>query len=99
MTLPARYRDAKYEHVPAEIREKFEAMRETRRGLYIHGPVGSGKTHILYALYAAVEEKVKGPKEFWNTTQLLHALRADFDRPWRQKQHIDEELMDIINDH
>ena len=50
MLLHKRYQDVKYEDVREDIRALFETMRETKRGIYIWGGIGSGKTHALYAL-------------------------------------------------
>lgn len=52
---PIRYKGVKYEEVPQQIRDLFEKVPETRRGLFIHGDVGTGKTHIAYALKEAWE--------------------------------------------
>lgn len=49
--VPARYEEAKWEDVPENIIKLFEQMPKSRKGLYIHGAVGTGKTHIVYALY------------------------------------------------
>lgn len=51
INIPRRYQESKYEDVPENVRVFFERIRETRKGLYIHGGVGVGKTHIIYALY------------------------------------------------
>ena len=59
MTSPARYKEAKYEEVPQQIRDLFEKIPETRKGLFIHGDVGTGKTHIAYALKDAWERPVE----------------------------------------
>jgi len=95
MKTPARYIDAKYEDVPQVIRDLFEKVKDTRRGMYIHGPVGSGKTHIAYALanHAITDMRLFNTR-FWNVTQLLHTLRADFDKPWTEKARIDEDLLE-----
>lgn len=93
--VPMRYSVASYEDVPKEITKVFEKMVETRRGIYIHGGVGSGKTHIAYALFKNVKEVLKLERDplFWNTTELLAEIKEDFDRRYDSKHHIDEELM------
>lgn len=48
--IPERYTDATYDKVPNNIKKLFEEMRETRKGIYLHGGVGTGKTFIAYAL-------------------------------------------------
>lgn len=56
---PERFKNAKYEEVPAQIKSLFEKVTETRRGIYIHGSVGTGKTHILYALKSGWEKPIE----------------------------------------
>lgn len=55
--IPKRYENATIDQVPSDLIEKFENVRESRKGLYIHGPVGTGKTFVAYALYREWEEK------------------------------------------
>lgn len=108
---PARYQEAKIEEVPQQIRDLFEKIPETRRGLFIHGDVGTGKTYIAYALKNAWErpvERVRANPEtgqdekymkqrkalFWNTTELLRSIKADFDRGNAEKERAEERLME-----
>lgn len=63
---PERFKDAKYEETPKLIRELFEKLPETRRGIYLHGSVGTGKTYIVYALKNAWEK----PTERTRTNQM-----------------------------
>jgi DNA replication protein DnaC len=92
--IPKRFENAKYEEIPAEIREKFEKIHETRKGLYIHGDVGTGKTHIAYALKRKWDEKSNHPAKFLSTTELLREMRLDFDRDNYSKKRLDEEIME-----
>lgn len=92
--IPDRYKNAKYEDVPQGIRELFETMKDTRRGLYICGSVGTGKTHFAYAL----KQKYDHPQgawyaQFYNMTKLLHDIRQDFDMPARDKKYLEEDIM------
>ena len=57
--IPRRYSDSKYSDVPENVQKYFEEMRETRKGIYIHGGVGLGKTHIAYALYREWKDRRK----------------------------------------
>lgn len=95
MNVPLRYKDAKYADVPKGIKESFEKMVESRRGLYLHGGVGTGKTHIAYALFSQVKPVLNLGIEplFWNTTELLAEIKSDFDRNYNAKRNIDDELM------
>jgi len=49
--IPRRYKDSTYTDVPQNIRSLFDEIQKTRKGIYIHGGVGLGKTHIAYALF------------------------------------------------
>lgn len=87
---PRRFKNASYAEVPKNIQKHFNDIYETHRGLYIHGKVGSGKTHIAYAIWdewnARVETFIKAGKlpnyypraEFYNMTELLYELRNSF---------------------
>lgn len=91
---PERYKGVKWEDAPEKVREMFQATFETRRGMYIHGEVGTGKTHIAYALKGRFDDPSKGRwSRFWNTTELLREIRRDFDRSPYEKTHADSELM------
>ena len=99
MKLPIRYKNASYEDVPKNVKDKFEIIRQTRKGLYIHGAVGTGKTHIAYALYDNAPKVLKIREwdiRFWNTTELLREFRLDFDRHITDKHRDEEELVDFL---
>ena len=94
MSIPERYKDAKYEDVPEQIRKLFESMRETRRGIYIHGAVGTGKTHIVYALAAKYRRPESGRYALvWNMTEMLREIRADFGREPGDRRNADGDVM------
>ncbi len=80
MNIPARYDGAKWADVPLKIRQAVDAMGKTKRGLYIHGGIGSGKTHIIYAIAAHLAETKNHHAIVWNTSDLFYELRADFNR-------------------
>lgn len=91
--IPERYKDAKYEDVPKEIRERFEKIHETRKGMYVHGSVGSGKTHISYSLKKFWDSKASKGAIFWNTAELMREIKMDFDRPAIDKTRAEEKIM------
>lgn len=100
MKIPPRYEKSKYDDVPRSIRESFETIKHTRKGMYIHGPVGSGKTHVMYALVGKILEpqddygNSKFKTKFWNMTELIHAIKRDFDVSAGEKHHYEDELME-----
>lgn len=76
--VPLRYADADYyRDVPIEVRNKFAIIKDTKRGLYLHGGVGVGKTHIAYAMH---KSKLARSSNFFNTTELLQRIRLDYNR-------------------
>lgn len=96
--IPPRFQKAEYSDVPETIRAKFDKIRETRKGLYIHGPVGTGKTHIAYALKKHWDEQ--NPYKhasFRNTPELLQSTKDDFDRENYDKRRAMETLKETSN--
>lgn len=57
--IPKRYEDVDFEKLPAEIRQKYPLLRQERRGLYIWGGVGTGKTYAAYGIYKKWNEDRK----------------------------------------
>jgi len=93
--IPARYEKAEYKDVPKAITKQFEKIRETKRGIFIHGSVGTGKTHIAYALKKQWdEENPYRTAIFWNTPELLQNEKNDFDRDNYSKKRSIERLKD-----
>ena len=93
--IPKRYADVKYEDVRQDIKASFESMKDTRRGIYIHGEVGTGKTHIMYALLKETEIKHKVVTLAKNTVELLRSIQSDFSRPWDQKMKEEDHVRDF----
>lgn len=91
MSIPRRYQDVQWEHVPLDIQKRVQEIRKTRNGLYLWGDVGSGKTHIAYAIYKKLQEE-RVMCRFHNTTELIFELRRDFDRDAYSKSRLDERL-------
>lgn len=93
--IPKKYENVKWEDVPKEIRSAFETIKETRRGMYIHGAVGSGKTHICYAIKKHYDAPMAGRYiRFWNVVDLMYEIRADFGRDAYDKRRPENELTD-----
>lgn len=86
--IPQRFANAKYEDVPKPIRDLFEAGK----GIYLYGPVGTGKTHIAYALKAKTDAD-GGFAIVFNTTELIREMKSDFDRPSPEKKYYDHAFM------
>jgi len=78
MNIPKRFELAKYEDVPKNVSVLFDKIKESRKGIYIHGECGTGKTHIAYALAKQSEEVMKLSVKFYNIPDLIRHLKRDF---------------------
>jgi len=95
MIIPKRYENAKWEDVPTTIQDAFEALRTVGKGIYIHGAIGTGKTHICWALKKHYDKpEVWRYLKFWNVVDLMHEIRSDFDRQYGDKRRPEEDLCD-----
>ena len=92
--IPERYKDAQWDDIPRNIQDLLWKIPETRRGIYIHGEVGSGKTHIVYAIKKWWDERAPIRKSvFWNTAELIREIKLDFDRQPIDKKRIEEGMI------
>lgn len=73
-SLPARYEHVEYEDVPSEIRDLLSKMLADRKGLYLYGDCGVGKTHIAYAIWARCKEKSIAAR-IYKSTEMLDVIR------------------------
>lgn len=89
--IPKRYEHVTVNDVPKHISDSFKNIRETRRGMYIHGEVGTGKTHTAFGLLHLAEE-MKLRAKIWNTSELFAEIKRDFDRDRWNKNHTAEDL-------
>jgi len=98
--IPKRYESASISDVPENVKEHFGKIKETRRGIYIHGSVGTGKTHIAYALLSACKKDISAGGEvvgtessatFINASEFFAEMKRDFDR--KEKTYPMENLM------
>ena len=91
-SIPARFKKAKYTDIPKNIRDVFEKMKESSKGLFLYGEVGTGKTHIAYALHrSAPKSGIKS--RFVNTVELFKDMRDEFGRQPEDRRRPTEELM------
>lgn len=78
ITIPVRYKDVKYDDVPKNIQDFISKTKESRRGIYIYGECGTGKTHIAYAIVKHLQEEIKFNVKLFNIPALIRHLKEDF---------------------
>jgi len=93
LSIPRRFENTTYKEVPDNIKKSFEAIPESRRGMYIHGGVGTGKTHIAYALLKEAEGR-KISCGLWNTTEMFRQFRRDIKRSDDEKTDVEDVLLE-----
>lgn len=93
MIIPKRYENAKWEDVPKIIQDSFDRIIDSRKGLYIYGDIGTGKTHIAWAMkkYYDRPDEVRYLR-IWNVVDLMHEIKADFDREPSDKRHPEADI-------
>lgn len=80
LIIPNRFKDINYEKdVPVNIKNKTENLISSKKGLYLYGPAGVGKTHIAYAIASFFNEN-KYQTWFLNTGEMLRQIREEFEK-------------------
>jgi DNA replication protein DnaC len=92
--IPARYSKVEFTHVPENIRGFLPKVDQEGQSVYIHGAVGTGKTHIAYAIAKQHDQATQWTK-FWNVTELLFEIREDFKRSPEEKRGRADSLLDF----
>lgn len=78
-SAPLRFANSDFANLPKEVRAKIDKIRETRRGMYIWGTVGTGKTYAAFAIMKRLGEL--GLRATFHTApELLDLIRDDFDK-------------------
>lgn len=75
-SVPPRYKHITGEDLPERLKESFQPS-EGKSGFYFWGPVGTGKTAVLYAVK---EKMARDGKRFRiaNMTELLYEVKSSF---------------------
>lgn len=75
--IPKRFENAKYEDIPDNIKNLVVNIVDSRKGIYIFGSCGTGKTHICYSIVKYFDEN-KMKNWLLNMPELLKLLKEDF---------------------
>lgn len=80
LIIPNRFKHINYENdVIPEIKELVKNFKTTRRGLYLHGDAGTGKTHMAYAICKKISEEGIGVRAF-KSFDMLKMIKEDMFR-------------------
>lgn len=92
---PPRYQNAKWEDVPDFVQAGFENAIKNKKGLYLHGAVGTGKTHVCWGIKDHFDKPdIVRYARMWNVVDLMHEIRSDFDRSPETKRNPETDLTD-----
>jgi DNA replication protein DnaC len=79
--IPKRYEDVEFDKLPKVVQDKYPAIRKERRGLYIFGGVGTGKTYSAYGIYkqwqADMENETENIRTINNENKPDSGMRTD----------------------
>jgi len=62
-SIPKRYEDVKFSQLPKVIKDAYPGLRKEKRGLYIFGGVGTGKTYAAYGIVKQWQEDMENEKQ------------------------------------
>jgi len=95
MNIPKRFEAVKWEDVGEDIQGRVMNILDNRRGIYLWGKSGTGKTHIAYAIkkYCFEIADPKIPVIFKNVPQFLKEIKDDYGRQLSDKEYPLENIM------
>lgn len=76
--IPKRFNDAEYTLLPKDIRVSIDSVRDTRKGIYLWGPIGSGKTYAIYAIRKHLYE-IGINCRVYSAPEMFDMIRDDYD--------------------
>lgn len=75
--IPFRFKEADLEKCHALVKDWAYQTGREKRGLYLYGPVGTGKTYAAYAIYRLARQNGNGAL-IANSTMILQDIKDDF---------------------
>jgi len=76
--LPERFKNARFEALPESIQKCITDVRKTRRGIYLWGPIGTGKTYAAYAIKKQLMEEQGINTRLLSAPEMFDLIRDDF---------------------
>jgi DNA replication protein DnaC len=95
--IPKRYKSAKFEDVPSNIQALIKNIIDSRKGIYIYGDCGTGKTHIAYAIAKYCDSEGKIRNMFFNIPELIRFLKKDFDEVNKTLSSDNTNFAEVLN--
>ena len=89
--IPLRYKEAE---ITEEYIEKVSSALKNNKGIYFYGPVGTGKTYLLYGILRRLRAIGSSPyhTSLWNVPNTLANLRKAYSDGGGGEEEIDKEI-------
>lgn len=85
---PARYKNADIKDIPESVQACFPPSKSGKYGIYLWGAVGTGKTHILYALRKYWAQQMVAV-DVHNVSEELNEIKQSFSSNKEQRDILD----------
>ena len=77
LIIPSRYSNVDYDKdVIDDLKNTIDMLKKERRGLYLHGKSGTGKTHLAYAICKEFQKQGMAVRAF-KVVDMLKMIRED----------------------
>lgn len=76
--LPERFKNTEFGALPESIRQCIENIKKTRRGLYLWGPIGTGKTYAAYAIQKYISGELGVNTRIFSAPEMFDLIRDDY---------------------
>lgn len=80
----SKFKDAKMSDFDESIKEKVKGVLKDKKGIFIYGNCGTGKTHLLNALYKHSKENFYGEVRYYNFSEFLYFAKNKFQNDFHE---------------
>lgn len=77
-SIPQRFAKSDFSKLPKHLQKCIENVRQTRKGVFLWGPVGSGKTYAIYAITQKAQEMGLSVRVY-TAPEMFDLIRDDYD--------------------